>query len=225
MQTANERHALMVVDMQRYYIEAESSFCRYFEHIHPGAMQYIGERCRKLVTPNIQALLQHARNSDIPCLFLRLCGKELDRSDLHSAFRTSYDRAARRGFPDSYPLESDPWSDVIPEIRPLPQEAVFCKTTFSGFTHGKSLEEWLERQQVTTLVMTGLATSQCVETTARDGSERGFSIIHIQDAQADYEELLHRASLISSQGVCGGCILGAEQYCSYPPHFSLQELR
>ncbi len=223
MQALKERHALMVVDMQRYYIEPESSFSRYFEHVHPGAMKYIEERCRTTVTPNIQALLQHARLAEVPCVYLRLCGTHSDRSDLHSAFRSSYDRAGQRGFPDTYPLQSDPWSDVIPAIKPMPEDAVFCKTTFSGFTKGQALEDWLRQAQITTLVMTGLATSQCVETTARDGSERGFSIVHIQDAQADYEELLHRASLISSQGVCGGCILTTEQYCSYPQHFSLLE--
>jgi nicotinamidase-related amidase len=61
-------------------------------------------------------------------------------------------------------------------------------------------------------VFTGLSTSQCVETTARDASERGYHIVHIEDAQADYDELSHASSLYSSQGVCGGFIMTAEEY-------------
>ena len=60
--------------------------------------------------------------------------------------------------------------------------------------------------------MTGLATSQCVETTARDASDRGYGIVHLEDCQADYHEISHRASLIASRSVCGGHVLGAEDF-------------
>jgi nicotinamidase-related amidase len=65
---------------------------------------------------------------------------------------------------------------------------------------------------VGTLVFTGLATSQCVETTARDASDRGFRVVHVEDAQADYDEISHTSSLYSSQGVCGGIIVTTEEF-------------
>ena len=55
-----------------------------------------------------------------------------------------------------------------------------------------------------------MSTSQCVETTARDASDRGYHVIHIEDAQADYDEVSHTHSLCSSQGVCGGYIVNTE---------------
>jgi len=58
--------------------------------------------------------------------------------------------------------------------------------------------------------MTGLATSQCVETTARDASEKGYIVVHVENAQADYSLESHDASLYSSRGVCGGHIVDAE---------------
>jgi len=42
---------------------------------------------------------------------------------------------------------------------------VFCKTTYSAFT-SSALADHLSDQEIETLVFTGLATSQCVETTA-----------------------------------------------------------
>ena len=68
------------------------------------------------------------------------------------------------------------------------------------------IDRKLKNSGIEGLVFTGLATSQCVETTARDASDRGYSVIHINDAQADYDELTHNASLLSSRGVCGGAL-------------------
>ena len=74
--------ALVVVDMQKYYLEAGSPYCRYFNSLQPGCLDYITERCRTTVIPNIQKLIRHFRERSLPVIFLRLCGKEPDRKDL-----------------------------------------------------------------------------------------------------------------------------------------------
>ena len=215
MQLRDGHTALVVVDMQRYYVEHDSPFQSYFRKRHPGAMDYISTRCDELVTPHIQQLLELWRTANQPVLFLRLCGTQPDRSDLHPHFRGSYEKALSRGFPDTYPLRSDPYSLVIPALQPLEHEMSFCKTTYSGFTTG-DLGQYLLSSSIQTLVFTGLATSQCVETTARDASDRGYKVVHVADAQADYEEVTHRASLYSSQAVCGGEIYHTEQLLRVP---------
>ena len=73
---------------------------------------------------------------------------------------------------------------------------------------------------IESLVFTGLATSQCVETTARDASDYGYKIIHISDAQADYDENTHIASLYSSAGVCGGKMMSTEDFLLQSPCLS-----
>ena len=206
------RHtALMVVDMQRYYVEPEAPFQRYFRNRHPGALDYITERCQTLVIPNILKLVQVWRAHRGAVIYLRLCGTQADRSDLHPHFVRAHIKAAQRGYADCYPLASDPHSDVAPEIAPQPGEKVFCKTTYSGFTTS-DLGAHLAGTDIQSLVFTGLATSQCVETTARDASDRGYKICHIADAQADYEDIMHRASLFSSQAVCGGRVFTTEAF-------------
>lgn len=203
--------ALIVIDMQNYYLKCDSPYHRYFAALQPGCLDYIIDRCAATVIPNIRRLITLYREQSMPVLFIRLCGTDPDRADLHRFFRDLYQNARLAGFDNVYPLESDPRADVIDEIRPLPSETIINKTTFSPFT-ATDIEEVLRRKGVRTLVFTGLATSQCVETTARDASDRGFSVVHVEDAQADYDEISHTSSLYSSQGVCGGDIVTTEEF-------------
>ena len=203
--TAVNKTALMIVDMQNYYLLGESAFSRYFEFLYPGSLDYIHKRSYGVVIPNIIKLRKEFNRRKLPVIYLRLCGTDPDRLDLHRFFQRSYAEGLSRGFPDVYPLRSDSMSDVIKELLPGRGDAVFNKTTFSPFS-STSIESYLLEKGIVRLVMTGLATSQCVETTGRDASERGFDIIQLHDAQADYDEVTHNASLLSSRGVCGGAL-------------------
>ncbi len=198
---------LIVVDMQRYYLEAESAFSRFHSAVDPGCLRHLQRRCRDRVIPNLQRLTRAFRRVQWPIVFLRLCGQQVDRSDLQHTFREVHQLAARQGFPDLYPLQSDPFSEVISALLPQPEDRQFCKTTYSGFTSSPAFVHFLERGPARTLVFTGLATSQCVDTTARDAADRNFGVVHVEDAQSDYSEAVHRAALYSSQGVCGGQII------------------
>jgi biuret amidohydrolase len=200
------RPALIIVDMQNYYLKKSSAYCSYFNTLQPGCLDYIMHRCESTVIPNIRLLLGHFRGLSLPPVYLRLCGKDPDRSDLHHFFRESYLKGKRAGFVGVYPLAGDPDAAVVDEITPLPDETVIDKTTFSPFT-ATGIDRMLRAMGITTLMFTGLATSQCVETTARDASDRGYRVIHVEDAQADYDEASHIHSLFSSQGVCGGYIV------------------
>lgn len=199
------KRALVVVDMQRYYLDPSSVFCLWAERNHPGSMAYIAQRCTETVIPNIVLLAPAFRAEGSPVFFLRLCGCLADRSDLHRFFRDANAEAAAVGYPDMYPLSGDPFAEVDPRIVRSQGDIVCDKATFSGFSSG-GFGEALRGTAVDTLVFTGLATSQCVETTARDASDRGYSVIMVEDACADYSERLHRMSLYVSSSVCGGDI-------------------
>ena len=205
------RTALVVVDMQNYYIDPSSDFTRYFESLSPGCMSYISRRCRDVVVPNIVRLIKFFRDRERVIIYLGLCGTDPERKDLHRFFRESWQKGREAGFPDIYPLSHHPMAAVIDELRPAPGDDFITKTTFSAFS-STDIETRLKRRGIGELVFTGLATSQCVETTARDASDRGFRVVQIEDAQADYDEATHGASLFSSQGVCGGIIMTADEY-------------
>ncbi len=204
---------LMIVDMQRYYLDTHSDFCRYFESLAPGCMSYINRRCNEVVIPNIVRLISFFREHQSPIIYLRLCGTDPERNDLHRFFRESWLRGKKCGYPSVYPLAKEPMADIISEIAPSDSDIVFDKTTFSPFS-STDIASILKNKEIQKIAFTGLATSQCVETTARDASDRGYEAIHIEDAQADYTEEVHLSSLYSSQGVCGGVIYRTNDFIS-----------
>ncbi len=209
------RAALVVVDVQRYYLEPESPFYGYSELCWPGCMSYIGERVRKSVFPAVNRLRSAFGAIGWPTVYLRLCATNPDRSDLHRFFRTFWSAASAAGFEDTYPMASDPWSDIAPEIAPGTKDTILDKSSYSGFST-PGLEHILRSLGVDVVVMTGLATSQCVDTTARDASERGFIVVHVEDGQADYGADEHEAALFASRGICGGHVVDSEFLAAAP---------
>ena len=202
---------LMIVDMQKYYLDPRSDFHRYFESLSPGCMDYISRRCEQIVIPNIARLIHLFRERDGRIIYLRLCGSDPVRRDLHRFFRRSWLQGKRAGYPGIYPLADEVMAGVVDDIAPREGDLVVAKTTFSAFS-STDIDGILKNFKTREIVFAGLATSQCVETTARDASDRGYGVIHVEDAQADYDENTHHASLFSSQGVCGGRIMTADGY-------------
>ena len=203
--------ALIIVDMQKYYLDSNSAYSEYFDHLYPGSLSYIRERSYNMVIPNILKLKNCFKSLNLPVIYLRLCGKKPDRSDLHRFFKQTYDDGLSKGFAGVYPVETDVSADIVDELKPDHNDIIINKTTFGAFSSSE-IETVLKSINVNTLVFTGLATSQCVETSARDASDRGFDVFHIHDAQADYSEIEHNASLYSSRTVCGGSIYDTDSF-------------
>lgn len=206
--------ALLIVDMQRYYLEEDSAYSRYFNFLYPGSLDYIRSRAETVVIPNIIALRDLFHSLKLPVIYLKLSSEKPDRSDLHRFFMNSYVEGRSRGFDGVYPLLTDPEADIISSLKPLSSDIVINKTTFSPFS-STDIDKKLKSMGIRSLIFTGLATSQCVETTARDASDRGYEVIHIDDAQADYDEMTHNASLFSSRGVCGGVLYDTVEFTDY----------
>jgi nicotinamidase-related amidase len=86
---------------------------------------------------------------------------------------------------------SDPFSRASGFVRPMAElslrpQAVFYKhvhsAMFAETTDGISLEAWLRYRGVTELLITGIRTEQCCETTTRHASDLGFNVRYITDA-------------------------------------------
>jgi len=206
--------ALIIVDMQKYYLEDNSAYSRYFSFLYPGSLDYIRQRAENTVIPNIILIKKFFTSVNLPVIYLRLCSAKTDRSDLHRFFMNSYLEGKSRGFDGVYPLSSDSEAGIVEQIQPGYSDIIIDKTTFSPFS-STDIDRRLKSMGIRSMVFTGLATSQCVETTARDASDRGYDVIHLSDAQADYDEMTHNASLFSSRGVCGGNLFETEEYIRY----------
>ena len=73
---------------------------------------------------------------------------------------------------------------------PAPGEPVLHKTSHNAFTT-TNLQQWLTERGIRELTVTGIRTEQCVETTARVGSDLGYDVTFVTDATATFP-LPHR---------------------------------
>jgi nicotinamidase-related amidase len=83
------------------------------------------------------------------------------------------------------------WSQLAPELDLQPTDLVITKRQWGAF-YGTGLELELRRRGVTTIVLCGIATSYGVESTARDGWERGFDIVFAEDAMTSSPPGAHK---------------------------------
>lgn len=97
------------------------------------------------------------------------------------------------------------WRDLISTENPLsnfdPQlewqkGIAFTKTRYDAFLDSP-LEAYLRTNNVEQVVICGVMTHLCCETTARSAFMRGFEVLFTVDGTATYNEDLHRASLLN----------------------------
>ncbi len=67
--------------------------------------------------------------------------------------------------------------------------------TSSGAFNSTSIERTLLNIGIDGLVITGVVTHACVETTARDAADRGFKCILVDDACATFSQDVHDATM------------------------------
>ncbi len=100
---------------------------------------------------------------------------------------------------------SNPASKIMDIVRPLPGEPVLEKSANSAFI-GTDLEERLRAAGITTLIIVGLTTNHCVETTTRMAGNLGFETYFVTDATAAYDLIgpdgvLHTAEDVQSMTI------------------------
>ncbi|MDH7508594.1 MAG: isochorismatase family protein [Methanomassiliicoccales archaeon] len=162
-----KKSALMVIDMQRFFLDPRS-------HAYlPTASQII---------KNVRELLHAYRESSLPVIFTR-----------HALLQNEDPGVMGRWWRDVI-REEDAMSSIVEELKPLPDEIVIRKTRYSAFAD-TDLKQILRNLGVTQLVVTGVMTHLCCETTAREAFVRDFDVFFVIDATATKNEDLHLSSL------------------------------
>jgi nicotinamidase-related amidase len=86
------------------------------------------------------------------------------------------------------------WTDLIPELKQQPSDHLVTKRTWGAFTN-TGLEPYLRQAGVTQVVISGVATSAGVESTARFAHELGFNVTLAVDAMTDMNADAHHNSI------------------------------
>ena len=104
--------------------------------------------------------------------------------------------------------EGGTWGYDFYNVTPKPGEPVIEKHTYSGF-FGTELDRMLRFRGIRTLVMTGVATNVCVESTWRDGYFNGYYIVVPEDCVGSAAPDLHEAALKGVRMFFGEVTTGA----------------
>jgi ureidoacrylate peracid hydrolase len=105
-------------------------------------------------------------------------------------------------------LIRDTWNtDLLDELEPETADLVIYKNRFSGF-HDTELDAILRSRGVNWLIVTGVSTSVCVESTIRDAMFRDYSCVLLADCTAEpigseLPRTNHEASLLLIQALFG----------------------
>lgn len=198
---APARSALVVIDMQRDFLEAG------------GFGESLGNDVSLLASAiaPCQAVLAAARAADMLVIHTR----EGHRADLSDAPPAKVERGPpgqRIGDPGPMGrilIRGEPGHGIIDALAPIAGEPVIDKPGKGAF-YATDLEPLLRHRGIEALFVAGVTTEVCVHTTVREANDRGFRCLVIADACASYFPEFHATALrmISAQGGPGGGIFG-----------------
>jgi biuret amidohydrolase len=185
--------ALVIIDMQRDFLE-------------PGGFgEMLGNdvaMLRRAIEPTGRVLAA-ARAAGMLVIHTRE-GHRPDLADLPAAKwqRGRLDtRIGDRGPMGRILVRGEPGHDIIPELAPAPGEPVVDKPGKGAF-HATDLEAMLRNRGIGQLVVCGVTTEVCVNTTVREANDRGFDCLVLEDCVASYFEAFQKAGIdmIKAQG-------------------------
>jgi nicotinamidase-related amidase len=185
--------ALVIIDMQRDFLEAG------------GFGETLGNDVSRLATAikPIASVLRAARDLGILVIHTR----EGHLPDLSDAPAAKVERGApslRIGEPGPMGrilIRGEPGHDIIPALYPLPTEIVIDKPGKGAF-YATSLDEILQKHAIAHLLVCGVTTEVCVNTTVREANDRGYRCVVLADGCASYFPQFHEIGLnmIKAQG-------------------------
>ncbi len=124
-------------------------------------------------------------------------GHRPDLSDLFPAKRDRGQPTLRIG--DDGPMgrllvRGSEGHDIVPELEPAPGEVVLDKPGKGSF-YATDLETVLRARGITHLVVTGVTTEVCVQSTVREANDRGFECLILSDCTGSYFPEFHQSAL------------------------------
>jgi len=163
---SKDHAALIVIDVQNDFCDPEGSSALNGSDTSP---------CVEMV-PRLLRFIDAARAADVPVIFVRA---------IHNDWTTSPARKAQRDENHQKALTcwEGTWGAEYYLVQPLPGECQVIKHRFSAFI-GTDLDLILRSQGIRAIIMTGVATSGCVESTARDGFMMDYNLVFVGDCAA-----------------------------------------
>ncbi|MCZ7834080.1 MULTISPECIES: cysteine hydrolase family protein [Atlantibacter] len=194
--------ALIVIDMQRDFVEP---------HGFGEALGNDVSLLRRAIDP-CRRLLDAARRAGLFVVHTR----EGHRPDLSNCPAAKLTRGGKtfigqQGTMGRILIQGEPGHDIIPELYPQAGEPIIDKPGKGAF-FATDLHLILQARGIRSLIICGVTTEVCVQTTAREANDRGYEVLIPEDCCASYFPEFHRAALemIKAQGAIVGWVSDAD---------------
>lgn len=137
------------------------------------------------IMPRLAELIAACRRRNLPVIYTQHAHQSLQR-----------DGGMLAQWWDQVILTGTPEARLMPEVAPLPGDKIVAKNRYSAF-YGTDLEKHLVHMGVRDLLIGGVMTNLCCETTARDAFVRDYRVFFLADGTATASEDFQRATLIN----------------------------
>ena len=178
------RSALLLVDLQ-------NGLCGEGERAaHPTRAEFF-DRVRDVVVPAGQRLVHACRAAGVEVIYTVIESLTLDGRDRGLDHKISGIFAAKGSWE----------AQVIEPLAPDANDIVIPKTTSSLF-NSTGFDHVLRNLGIESLMVMGVVTDQCVESTIRDGCDHGYLMTLVEDGCAAWSPHRHTESLQALKGYC-----------------------
>lgn len=181
---APDRCALVVLDVLNDFCADDGAMAK--EGLDVSMAQRMAER--------LPALIDAARRAGALVVFVRNIYSTEDNTYLSDAWLEQAQRRREGSYVERAVCPPDSWGNDFYEVSPLPGEPIVTKHRFDAFLN-TDLDLILRSNGVRSLVIAGVATNVCVETTARQAFVRDYYVVLPSDGAAAYSAEEQAASL------------------------------
>lgn len=183
-----DKTALLIIDMQKEFVNRD---CGDYLHAKENGDEErwipYHDRLDQIVIPNTKRLIDFFRSHEMDVTYGRIACLKKDGSD-RARVQSTY------GWNNIYVHVDSREAAMVDELAPMPDDIVVNKTTDS-VSLGTNYTQLLRNKGITTLVVTGIVTDQCVASSVRVLADQGFEIICVEDCCAAPDMDLHDAEL------------------------------
>ncbi len=134
---------------------------------------------------NIKKLISHCREKNIRIIYTRHAHTDLSKDGGMLSEWWDEEELIMKGSPNA---------EILKELAPKPVDKIIQKNRYSAF-YGTDLEEYLHDHYIKDIIISGVVTNLCCETTARDAFVRDFRVFFLSDGTSASEKELHTAAL------------------------------
>jgi ureidoacrylate peracid hydrolase len=170
--------AVIVIDVQNDYCHED------------GALHRFGRSVSDIrgIVPCLKVLLAEARAMKVPIIHVRMANNEFTKSDAYLEHRRQHSKDNR------LVCQEGTWGAEFYEIEPGPGEPVVTKHRYSAFVN-TNLETVLRAYSTRTVILGGVTTDVCVESTARDAFMRDYHVLFLSDCTGVDDPAVQKAAL------------------------------